>query len=73
MIGLPLLALLLLPILILPALIYIICLRRLEKTDPELCWRVDQNYSDMLASREDHYVTNHSRRWEASSRGWSGC
>ncbi len=58
MIGLPLLALLLLPILILPALIYIICLRRLEKTDPELCWRVDQNYSDMLASREDHYVTN---------------
>jgi len=58
MIGLPLLALLLLPILILPALIYIICLRRLEKTDPELCWRVDQKYSDMLASREDHYVTN---------------
>ena len=58
MIGLPLLALLLLPILILPALIYIICLRRLEKTDPELCWRVDRKYSDMLASREDHYVTN---------------
>ena len=58
MIGLPLMALLLLPILILPALIYIICLRRLEKTDPELCWRVDRKYSDMLASREDHYVTN---------------
>jgi hypothetical protein len=58
MIGLPLLALLLSPILILVAPIYIICLRRLEKTDPELCWRVDQKYSDMLASREDHYVTN---------------
>lgn len=58
MIGLPLLALLLSPILILLAPIYIICLRRLEKTDPELCWRVDQKYSDMLASREDHYVTN---------------
>ena len=58
MIGLPLLALLLSPLLILLAPIYVICLRRLERTDPELCWRVDQTYSDMLASREDHYVTN---------------
>jgi hypothetical protein len=58
MIGLPLLALLLSPILILLAPIYIICLRRLEKTDPELCWRVDHKYSDMLSFREDHYVTN---------------
>jgi hypothetical protein len=58
MIGFPLLALLLSPLLVLLAPIYVICLRRLEKTDPELCWRVDQKYSDMLASREDHYVTN---------------
>jgi len=57
-IGLPLLGLLLLPLLILAAPIYIICLRRLEKTDPELCWRVDPEYSEMLADAEDHFVTN---------------
>lgn len=56
--GLPLLGLLLLPLLILAAPIYFICLRRLEKTDPELCWRVDPDYSEMLADAEDHYVTN---------------
>jgi hypothetical protein len=58
LVGLPLLGLLLLPLLILAAPIYIICLRRLEKTDPELCWRVDPDYSEMLADAEDHYVTN---------------
>ena len=50
--------LLLLPLVIVGALIYLFLLRRLEKTDPELCWRVDQAYSDMLAAAEDHYVTN---------------
>jgi hypothetical protein len=54
---LPLL-ILLLPLLILIALIYIFCLRRLEKSDLELCWRVDQAYSDGLSLSEDHYVTN---------------
>src|ERR1041385_3481113 len=58
LIGLPLLGLILLPLLILAAPIYIICLRRMEKTDPELCWRVDPEYSEMLADAEDHYVTN---------------
>jgi len=58
MIGLPLVGLLLLPLLILAAPIYIICLRRHEKSDPELCWRVDPDYSEMLADAEDHYVTN---------------
>ncbi|MFN2622835.1 MAG: hypothetical protein ABR611_08320 [Chthoniobacterales bacterium] len=58
LIGLPLAGLLLSPLLILAAPIYFICLRRLEKTDPELCWRVDPEYSEMLADAEDHYVTN---------------
>src|SRR6476660_5736946 len=58
MIGLPLIGLLLLPVLIPVAPIYIIWLRHLEKTDPELCWRVDPDYSEMLADAEDHYVTN---------------
>ena len=47
--GLPLLTLLLLPILVPLGLIFAVRLRRLEKTDPELCFRVDQEYSDALA------------------------
>jgi hypothetical protein len=58
LVGVPLLALLALPFLILLAPVYLICLRRLEKTDPELCWRVDQGYSDRMSDAEDHYVTN---------------
>jgi hypothetical protein len=58
MAGLPLLALLLLPILIPIGLIFAVRLRRLEKTDPELCFRIDQDYSDALARLEDHDVTN---------------
>jgi hypothetical protein len=58
LIGVPLLFLLFLPLLILIAPIYIFCLRRLEKSDPELCWRVPQAYSDALSVAEDHYVTN---------------
>jgi hypothetical protein len=58
MIGLPLLVLFLLPWLILIAPFYLIWLRHLEKTDPELCWRVDQQHSDHLSRFEDHRVTN---------------
>ena len=56
--GLPLLALLSLPILVPIGLVFAVRLRRLEKTDPELCFRVDQEYSDALARLEDHDVTN---------------
>lgn len=52
------LVLLFLPLVVVGALAYLCLLRRLEKNDPELCWRVDQTYSDMLAAAEDHYVTN---------------
>jgi hypothetical protein len=38
--------------------ILIFRLRRLEKTDLELCWRVDQAHSDALAFSEDRDVTN---------------
>jgi hypothetical protein len=58
LIGVPLLGLLALPLVIVVAPIYLICLRRLEKTEPELCWRVDQTYSDRLSDMEDHDVTN---------------
>jgi hypothetical protein len=58
LIGPPLLTLLASPILIPLSLIFLIRVRRLEKTDPELCFRVDQAHSDGLASLEDHDVTN---------------
>jgi hypothetical protein len=58
LIGLPILLLLALPLLIVVAPILLICLRHLEKTDAELCWRVDQTYSDQLSLFEDHDVTN---------------
>lgn len=58
LVAFPVLTLLLLPFLIVAAPFYIIGLRRREKTDPELCWRVDPAYSEMLADAEDHYVTN---------------
>ena len=47
-----------LPFLIPLGLILAVRLRRLEKTDPELCFRVDQEYSDALARLEDHDVSN---------------
>jgi len=58
LLALPLLFLLLSPLLILLAPFYLLRLRHLEKTDPELCARVDQAHSDQLAEAEDHYVTN---------------
>src|SRR5437764_457228 len=58
LVGLPLLLLLALPLLIVVAPILLIRLRHLEKTDAELCWRVDQVHSDALARFEDHLVTN---------------
>ncbi len=57
-IGPPFLSLLASPILIPVGLIFLWRIRRLEKTDPELCFRVDQAHSDNLAQLEDHDVTN---------------
>jgi hypothetical protein len=54
----PLLFLLALPLLIVVAPIFLILLRRLEKTDVELCDRVDPAHSDALALCEDREVTN---------------
>jgi len=58
LIGIPLLLLLFSPLLIIVGLIVLIRLRRLEKTDPEMCFRVDQAHSDALAALEDHDVSN---------------
>jgi hypothetical protein len=58
LIGFPLLGLVLSPLLIVLAPFYLLRLRHLEKTDPELCDRVEQEYSNKLARSEDHYVSN---------------
>ena len=58
LLGIPLLVLILSPLLIVIAPFYIIRLRMLEKTDPEVCPTVDQAYSEELLRGEDHYVTN---------------
>jgi hypothetical protein len=58
MIGLPLLVLLVSPVLLVLAPFYIIALRRLEKTDPEVCPTADQEHSEKLSCFEDHDVTN---------------
>lgn len=58
LVGLPLILLLASPLLIVIGPFYLIWLRRLEKSDAELCSRVSQGYSDELALLEDHGVTN---------------
>jgi hypothetical protein len=58
LVGMPLLFLLALPLVLIAFPFYLWRLRRLEKSDPELCSRVDQTYSDKLARNEDHLVTN---------------
>jgi hypothetical protein len=58
LIAWPLLVLIFLPLLIVIAPFYLIYLRHLEKTDPEVCPRVDQAHSDYLSHFEDRMVTN---------------
>jgi hypothetical protein len=58
LVGVPALVILLAPLLAIIALVAIIQLRRLEKTDPELCGRCDPALADGLSVLEDHDVTN---------------
>lgn len=58
LLGMPLLFLLASPFLVVLAPFYLLRLRHLENTDPELCATVDQAHSDELAVSEDHDVTN---------------
>lgn len=58
LVGMPLLALLASPLLLVVAPFYLLRLRQLEKTDPEICFNVNQAYSEGLSRAEDHDVTN---------------
>ena len=58
LLGVPLLLLVAAPLLIVMVAIGLVRLRRLEKTDPELCPRADPAASAELAVLEDHDVAN---------------
>jgi hypothetical protein len=58
LVATPVLVLLLSPLLVVIAPFYLIRLRMLERTDPEICPAVDQAYTEELSRGEDHYVTN---------------
>jgi len=58
LVGMPLLLLVALPVIVVVAPFVVIRLRHLEKSDAEICDRVDARYSDGLAFREDRDVTN---------------
>jgi hypothetical protein len=45
-------------------------LRRREKRDPEMCFRVEQAHSDALARIEDHGVINQFTALGAAKPGW---
>ncbi|QNI30189.1 hypothetical protein H7849_13400 [Alloacidobacterium dinghuense] len=58
LIAVPLLLILLLPLLILYAPIFIIQLRRRERTDPEIAPRPTPSHAEQLGTLEDYDVTN---------------
>jgi hypothetical protein len=70
MIGLPMLVLIASPLLLLAAPFYIIALRRLERTDPEVCPTAEQKHSENLSSFEDHDVTNQFSAMGSLKPGW---
>ena len=58
LLGLPLILLLFSPLLLLCLPFFLIKLRHDEKTDPEIAPRVDLAHANLLATLEDHDVTN---------------
>src|ERR1051326_7684775 len=63
MIGMPLLVLIVSPLLLLLAPFYVIALRHLEKTDPEVCPTADHKHSEDLSRIEDHDVNTYKPCW----------
>jgi len=58
LVGVPLLLLVASPVLLVVAVVFLVRLRRLERTDPEICPRTDPVHAARLAVLEDHDVTN---------------
>ena len=68
--GLPLLLLIASPLLLLYLPLFVIQLRRREHSDPEIAPRVDAAHADLLASIEDHDVTNQFSAMGSLKPGW---
>jgi len=58
LVGVPLVLLVASPVLLVVAVVFLVRLRRLERTDPEICPRTDPAHAARLAVVEDHDVTN---------------
>ena len=58
LVGMPILLLIISPLILLALPFFLIQLRLLETTDPEVAPRVDPAHANLLASLEDHEVTN---------------
>jgi len=58
LVGVPFVLLVAAPLLVVVAVIGLVRLRRLEKTDPELCPRTDPAAAAELSALEDHDITN---------------
>lgn len=58
LVGMPILLLIFSPLILLALPFFLIQLRLLETTDPEVAPRVDPAHANLLASLEDHEVTN---------------
>ena len=58
LVGMPILLLIFSPLILLALPFFLIQLRLLESTDPEVAPRVDPAHANLLASLEDHEVTN---------------
>jgi hypothetical protein len=70
LIGVPLLLLIASPLLLLYLPFFLFQLRKREKSDREIAPRVDQAHADLLASLEDHDVTNQFSAVGSLKPGW---
>jgi len=58
LLSIPILTLIVSPLILLALPFFVIQLRRLERSDPEIAPRVDPGHADLLSTLEDHGVTN---------------
>jgi hypothetical protein len=70
LVGMPLLLLVASPFLLLYLPFFLIELRRREKSDPQIAPRVDAAHANLLASIEDHDVTNQFSAMGSLKPGW---
>lgn len=70
LVGVPLILLLLSPLILLGAPFYLIRLRQLEESDPDINIRPDRARVEQLALQEDHFETNQFNVFGQVKPGW---